>query len=97
MEVFFEYVAGIAAVIIASEMLLSLLPEGSMQGYVKLAAGVLILLLLLMPLGDLLGQDVRLPKLQESRQETTTEQKSYGDIILDVYNRNWDNMNNHNP
>ena len=50
------YIGSIVTAIILSEVLLSLLPEGNMQKFVKPVIGILLLLLLLMLLQNALVQ-----------------------------------------
>ena len=50
MENVYAYLAGAAAVIVGSELLLTLLPEGSMRGYVKVVLGIAAACMLAAPL-----------------------------------------------
>ena len=60
------YIGSIVTAIILSEVLLSLLPEGNMQKFVKPVIGILLLLLLLSPLKNCSSTDISVPETENA-------------------------------
>ena len=85
------YIGSIVTAIILSEVLLSLLPEGNMQKFVKPVIGILLLLLLLSPLKNCSSTDISVPETENTGEKITGN--TYEDLILDVYNQSLTNNN----
>ncbi len=73
------YVFAAAAAVLISEVVLMLMPDGGMKRFARIAAGVLIMTMLISPL-----RSCRLERL--GRREQKSAAISYTDIIMDVYN-----------
>lgn len=86
-----SYIGSIVTAIILSEVLLSLLPEGNMQKFVKPVIGILLLLLLLSPLKKCSSTDISVPETEKAGEKIT--ENTYEDLILDVYNQSLANKN----
>jgi len=86
------YIGSLAAAVVLCEMLLSLLPEGSMQKFVKMVVGILLLILIMSPLKNCDFSDVTIPEVF-AEQEAENAQNNYEEIIMDVYNRALENKN----
>ena len=91
MEAFMGYAAAAAVAVVVMEMVLSIMPEGSMKSMGKMAAGICILLMLLTPVKSC-GSAADVPRFSESTQPEPEEKKSYDEIIMDVYNREIQNI-----
>ena len=94
MQEIFAYLGGIAVAVFAMEMLLSLLPDGNMKRFVRMAVGILLATLLLSPVGKLIGGwDPFYFSMQEQTQGEEISEKSYEEMILDVYHSSLENKN----
>ena len=92
MEGFLQYAPAAAVTVVLMEMVLAIMPEGAMKSMGKMAAGICILLMLLTPVRSCAPEEDAL-RFEESGDAYTVEQeKSYDDIIMDVYNREMENM-----
>ena len=94
MEEILEKLAVVVIAAMAGEFCLYLLPGGRMRGVCRFAAAIVgAMLLLTLPWGEA-GEGQILQVLEEaSVQEQPAEAKSYGEIIWDVYLREWENRN----
>lgn len=88
------YVGSVVAAIIIAEMLMAIMPDGAMKGYAKLAAGILIMTMLVAPLAQCVGSGAEISSIwNENMPDEYTEQKTYSDIIFDVYTSGAENNN----
>lgn len=87
-----EYILSLVTVVLLSEMLLALMPDSSIKRYCRLAAGVLMATLLLLPLRGCLQEDaLTIPEFVEQKAAQT--EKSYEEFILDAYYAYTENTN----
>ena len=91
MQEIYGYIAGIIAAIVIGEMLLALLPDGNMKRFVQVAIGLFIACMLIWPLKSCSSGELSLSIPSYTQQSVQT--KSAGEIIMDVYNSELENMN----
>lgn len=73
---------------VAGEFCLCLLPAGGTRKFCRFVIGlILACMLLAMPLRL---EEIHFPEIEEQKEQ----QKSYEEIIWDVYHDRWENMNN---
>lgn len=80
-----DYLIAVTVAIIISEMLLSLLPEGGVKRFVRFAAGILLIVMILNPI-----KGCTMPELSN---RSVDSKKSYSEIIWDVYSEGIENKN----
>lgn len=90
-----EFLRYIIYAAMLAEVVILIMPSGSMKKYVKLSAGILITLMLLSPIASCSNSDYNFgdigPNMQEEEREN--ENISAGKIITDVYNDLLQNTN----
>lgn len=74
-----EYLISIGSILIVSEVLLMLMPEGGAKRISKFASGLLVMIMLIIPVKQC---DVSLDAVEEESNTSVT----YSEIIMDVYN-----------
>ena len=89
MENVLKLAGNVAILLFLGEMLVCLLPVGNMKRFCKFALSIVLTLCVF---SALLGLgEVELPALSASAESTETN--SYEDVILDVYNKYFENKN----
>lgn len=87
-----EFVAGVLGVILLSEIMLMIMPDGSIKRYVRLAAGVLAATMMIAPIRSC-GINGGTVIEQSGEQQVCSDERTYSDIIMDVYNQAMENKN----
>lgn len=84
-----EYILSLVGAVLISELFLMIMPEGGMKKYTRMAACMVIMMLLISPVRQCSPAKFAASPVEESPVQ-------YSDIIFDVYNalaENKDNMN----
>ena len=94
MQEILENIALVVIAAMAGEFCLCLLPGGRMRGVCRFAAAIVgAMLLLSIPWGE--AGEAWLQEMTEnvSTPAPAADAKSYGELIWDVYRREWENRN----
>ena len=77
-----EYIYALTGAVLVSELFMLLMPEGKLKIFARTAAGMLMMLMMLVPLKGCPHAEV-FPIGQKSEQ--SANKASYSDIIMDIY------------